>query len=214
MKMKMNCKLAIVALLSFVGFTASAQDYPVTFGVKTGVNLINMAGDITDTDTKVALQGGVTFDYAFNPAFSLISGVELTTKGAKYHGTTFNDFFEDGYHDVFVNLNMMYLQVPVYAAYKMQVAPDTKFVFQTGPYVAYGIGGKATIKDGIEKQQVNSFSTGVIKEFDFGFGVGAGVEFSHLVAKLGYEFGVINVVDSDVGRLQNRNAYLTLGYQF
>lgn len=213
--MKSIYKLSILTLLSLMGLTASAQEYPVKFGVKVGANLINMAGDITDTDTKFAIQGGVTFDYVINPAFSLISGVELSTKGAKYHGTTFNDHFGDSYYtDVFVNLNLMYLQVPVYAAYKMNVGSDTKFVFQAGPYVAYGLGGKATFKDGVDKQEVNSFSTGFIKNFDFGFGVGAGVEFGHIVTKLGYEFGVINVVDSEIGKLQNRNAYLTLGYQF
>ncbi|PXV69068.1 outer membrane protein with beta-barrel domain [Dysgonomonas alginatilytica] len=212
--MKSIYKLSILTFLSLMVLAASAQNYPVRFGVKAGANLINMAGDITDTDTKVAVQGGVTFDYAINPAFSLISGVELSTKGAKYQGTTFNDYFENAYNDVFVNINLLYLQVPVYAAYKMDVAPGTKFVFQAGPYVAYGLGGKTTIKDGVEKLEENSFSTGLVKNFDFGFGVGAGVEFDHIVTKIGYEFGVINVIDSSVGRLQNRNTYLTLGYQF
>lgn len=207
-------KFSIIILLSIMGFNAFAQDYPVTFGVKAGVNLINMVGDITDTDTKVAVQGGVTFDYAVNPAFSLISGVELTTKGSKYHGSPIVVDLDGNFSDVFVNLNLMYLQVPLYAAYKREIASCTKFVFQAGPYVAYGIGGKATIKDGIETQKINSFSTGVIKDFDFGFGLGAGVEFGKIVAKLGYEFGVINVLDADIGKLKNRNANFTLGYQF
>lgn len=205
-------KFSIIALLSLVGFNAFAQDSPVTFGVKAGVNLINMTGDISDLDYKIAVQGGVTFDYAFNPEFSLISGLELTTKGSKYHGYMTN---LDGYlSDMFVNINLMYMQLPVHAAYKMSINPNTKFVFQAGPYVAYGIAGKTTIKDGIEKQSENSFSTGRIKDFDFGFGLGAGLEFGKIVTKLGYEFGVINVMDNETGKLKNRNASLTLGYQF
>lgn len=206
-------RLSFVLLIFLMGVNVLAQDSPLTLGVKAGVNLSNMAGDINDSDSKVGFQFGVTADYAINSTFSLITGLEFTTKGLKY-----KEIYEEDYYyntrEISVTLNPIYLQIPIHAAYKIDIVPNTKIVFQAGPYVAYGIAGKATVEERYVSEKVNVFSTGGLREFDFGLGLGAGVEYGQIVAKIGYDFGVINIGDSGEGKLKNRNAFLTLGYNF
>jgi hypothetical protein len=134
-------------------------------------------------------------DYGFTPDVYLLTGLQLTTKGYKV-GTG-----EDKYTS-----NLMYLQLPVHAGYKLTVAEATKIVFHAGPYAAYGIGGKS----GDDK----SFEKGHAKRFDFGLGLGVGAEFGKIGVDLGYDFGLANVNDAGDGKVKNMNAYLSLGYKF
>ena len=196
-------KTCFIAVAILLGVNVNAQDKPLEFGVKAGVNLSNMTGDINNTDAKVGFNVGVTMDYALSPDLYLLTGLELTTKGFKY---------TEG--DAKITLNPMYLQLPVHVGYKLAVAEGTKVVFHAGPYVAYGIAGKATVKNDLGKEKENVFSTGGLKEFDFGLGIGAGLEFGKIGVGLGWDFGLVNVWDADNVKVKNMNGYLSLGYKF
>lgn len=201
--MKTMIKTCFIAVAILLGVNANAQDKPLEFGVKAGVNLSNMTGDINNTDAKVGFNVGVTMDYALSPDVYLLTGLELTTKGFKYTSSLGK-----------VTLNPMYLQLPVHVGYKLAVAEGTKVVFHAGPYVAYGIAGKATVKNDLGKEKENVFSTGGLKEFDFGLGIGAGLEFGKIGVGLGWDFGLVNVWDADNVKVKNMNGYLSLGYKF
>lgn len=195
--MKTTFKTCLVAIALLIGVNTYAQDKPVTFGVKAGMNLSNISGDIDGNKAKIGFNAGVTLDYGFTPDVYLLTGLELTTKGFKVKD-------EDG------SANLMYLQIPVHVGYKLSVVEDTKIVFHAGPYVAYGIGGKTG--DGIDK--VDSFGEDRFNTFDFGLGLGVGAEFGKIGVGLGYDFGLINIIDAGGANVKNMNAYLTLGYKF
>lgn len=192
--MKTTFKTCLVAIALLIGINTYAQDKPITFGVKAGVNLSNVSGDVDGSKAKIGFNAGVTLDYGFTPDIYLLTGLELTTKGLK----------EDG-----ASANLMYLQLPVHVGYKLSVADATKIVFHAGPYVAYGIGGKT---GGVDSFGKNRFDT-----FDFGLGLGVGAEFGKIGVGLGYDFGLVNIIDTDLiggANVKNMNAYLTLGYKF
>ncbi len=200
--MKMTFKTCLVAIALLIGINTYAQDKPITFGVKAGVNLSNVGGDIDGTDAKIGFNAGVTLDYGFTPDVYLLTGLQLTTKGFKVK-------------DLDINSNLMYLQLPVHVGYKLTVAEATKIVFHAGPYAAYGIGGKTEYSDEDGTYKPNSFSKGGYKKFDFGLGLGVGAEFGKIGVDLGYDFGLANIVDTEGdGKVRNMNAYLTLGYKF
>lgn len=194
--MKTTFKTCLVAIALLIGVNTYAQDQPITFGVKAGVNLSNLSGDVDGTDAKIGFNAGVTLDYGFTPDVYLLTGLQLTTKG-----------FKAGSGDNKFTSNLMYLQLPVHVGYKLTVAEATKIVFHAGPYAAYGIGGKT--------EGVKSFQDGAYKKFDFGVGLGVGAEFGKIGVDLGYDFGLANIVDTEGdGKVRNMNAYLTLGYKF
>jgi len=191
--------LAMTALVICTG-TVNAQEKFATFGVKAGANLSTMNGDIKKTNYVFKYQFGLTADLAFTENFYLITGLELQTKGTKSkpHGSSDTKF------------NPMYLQIPVHAAYKFNVADNTKLVFEAGPYVAYGISGKMKT-DG---SKVNIFGDDRFKRFDMGAGAAVGVEVSKFVIKTGYDFGILDVCKIDGVKARNHGGYVTVGYQF
>lgn len=198
-KLLSTCVLAMTALVICTG-TVNAQEKFLTLGVKAGGNLSSMNGDIKKTDYVFKYQAGITADLAFTENWYLITGLELQTKGTKSkpHGSAD------------VKYNPMYLQIPVHAAYKLEVADNTKLVFEAGPYVAYGISGKMKS----EGRKVNIFGDDRFKRFDMGAGASFGVEISKFVIKTGYDFGIIDIAKADGVKARNHGGYVTVGYHF
>lgn len=194
--MKTTFKACLVTIALLIGANTYAQDKPLIFGVKAGMNLSNISGDVSDSKAKIGFNAGITLDYGFTPDIYLLTGLELTTKGFKEDGDA--------------SSNLMYLQLPVHVGYKLSVIDATKIVFHAGPYVAYGIGGKTGMGD----TKVDSFGEYRFDAFDFGLGLGVGAEFGKIGVGLGYDFGLINIIDLGGANVKNMNAYLTVGYKF
>lgn len=203
-------KILFTALVLVFGLNAMAQESPLSFGVKAGVNLSNVDMKFYEStfDAKIGFQVGVTLDYALTPDFYLQSGLLFTTKGAKENGTDGNGV------KVPATINPMYLELPVMAAYKLVVSDGMKVVFNAGPYLAYGVAGKVTVKEDRIDVSTNIFQKDGFKRFDFGVGGGVGFEFGEITANLGYELGLANIADSKGANAKNRNAFLAVGYKF
>ena len=201
--------MLVVAMLAMVT-VASAQ---MNLGVKGGVNMSNFYGDeLDDNNVKIGFHVGLAadIDFAYNSAIQ--TGLYFTTKGSKY-STSFGEVSGD------LTVNPMYLQLPVHYAYKIDVSPGTRVVLHAGPYAAYGVGGKskfsASVGDMSGEEESNVFGDdGFLKRFDAGLGLGVGAEFGPLLLDLGWDMGLVNIVDSSEGDLKNQNAYLSVGYKF
>ena len=205
-KMRMMLVVAMLAMVTAV----SAQ---MNLGIKGGVNMSNFYGEeLDDQNMKIGFHVGLAadFDFAYNSAIQ--TGLYFTTKGAKY-SSTFGDVSGE------FTVNPMYLQLPVHYAYKLDVTPGTRIVFHGGPYAAYGVGGKskfsASVGDLSGEGEADVFGDdGFLKRFDAGLGLGVGAELGPILLDLGWDMGLINIVDSEDGDLKNQNAYLSIGYRF
>lgn len=213
--MKKFYTLGLALCMSFIGLSASAQDSPLTWGVKAGVNLSNSSMDVggLDKKAKIGFKIGVTADYAITNDFYLQSGLSFTTKGGKIEAKVLTE-------KATISINQLYLQLPIMAAYKLEVSPGTKIVINAGPYLAYGIGGKIKIDgtSGVDLsdlpfREMDTFDDNGLKKFDFGLGAGVGAEFGSIVVGLNYELGLTNI-SGGTSDYKNRNASLTLGYRF
>lgn len=197
----MNTKRLVLVLVIFaVAASVSAQ---VSLGIKGGVNLSNVYGkDVSGNNAKIGFHAGILADFDFSYNSAIQSGIFFTTKGFKGEGNE--------------KVNSMYLQLPVHYAYKLDVSPGTRIVFHGGPYVAYGIGGKIT-----NGGEMDTFGNeGIFKRFDAGLGIGVGAEFGPMLLDLGWDFGLLDIVNEDLfgefdlGSVKNMNAYLSIGYKF
>ena len=92
------------------------------------MNISNYTGD-ADLNAKIGFKLGGGFEYAFDNTWSLQPSLFLSTKGAK-----------DGN-----SINAMYLELPVMAAARFNVADNTNIVVNAGPYLACGIAGKTKL---------------------------------------------------------------------
>jgi hypothetical protein len=203
MKSIFQATLVVIALL--LALNSNAQDKPLIFGVKAGLNLSNITGDIENNKAIIGFRAGVSVDYAFLQDLYLLTGLNYSKQGTKLG--------EIGGEPV--KLNLSYLQLPVHIGYKLEVAEGSRLVFHAGPYAGYAVGGNWKVGSA----SIGAFSAeaeselGKLKRFDFGLGLGAGVEFGKFGVDLGWDFGLAKVNDSN-GSTKNANAYLAVGYKF
>ncbi len=195
-------RLSLVVAMLAVVTVASAQ---LGLGIKGGMNMSNFYGsEAADTDMTIGFHIGLSADYNFARNMAVQSGLYFTTKGAKMEASLFGV-------NASYTMTPMYLQVPVHFAYKLDVMPGTRIVFHAGPYLAYGVAGKNTVKvEGASES--DDFFTDGINRFDAGFGLGVGAEFGKFLVDLGWDMGMVNLqekIDS-----KNQNAYLSVGYRF
>ena len=202
-KMRLTAVIAMLAIVTAV----SAQ---VSLGIKGGVNMSNLVYDdeVDDKNTKIGFNIGLAADIDFALNVGLQTGLFFSTKGFK----TDNGFTGAEYSE-----NLMYLQLPVHLAYKVDVTPGTRVVLHAGPYAAYGVGGSRD-RDGnlVDISVDNIFGDGTYqyKPFDAGLGLGVGAEMGAFLIDLGWDMGLINISNRDNGNVKNQNAYLSVGYKF
>lgn len=199
--MKIISKVILAFALLLVATTIEAQNMPVRIGLKGGLSISDIGGDVDDTDVRFGGIIGATADFRLNSNWYILGALELTTKGAEvdydWYGGARN-----------VKINAVYLQTPVHIGYKFRVGKGISVMPHAGTYFALGMGGKT--KWGGNK---NDTFTDVLERFDFGLGTGGSVEFSNnIVLDLKYDFSLLDV--GSHAELRNSVLYLTAGYKF
>lgn len=229
--MKRNYKTYILIFALLFGISVSAQDSRFRFGVKTGINMSNATIDNKEADPKIKIghQVGLTVDYALSQSWLIQTGLTFTTKGCKIDDFMANRVIGGDGRNETHTFDQMYLQLPLYAAYRIDVTYNFGFVIGAGPYLAYGIGGKTKYKlhegqfgDGSTEIKFDSFGEAKdhfeqLKKLDFGVGFNVDSEFGKIVIGIGYEYGILNISAYEYYKkmkYHNHNATLTLGYKF
>ena len=217
-------KKFFVVLVALV-VTASIAHAQLNFGVRAGFNLTNMAtkfdgkSENDDVKFKPGFQIGAVVDYALTDAISLQPGILFAQQGSKYE--------KDKYKEV-TNLN--YIQVPINVQYKLDLG-GMNLILQAGPYIGFGLGGKEKVT--VDGKKVSdkeyeeetgrkpdiSFGSGKddhLSAFDFGIGLGAGLQFGAIQAGVGYNLGLANIAHKDAEKttIKNSGIAITLTYVF
>ena len=192
---------AALAALTVGAVQLNAQDKPATLGVRAGANLSSFGGDPKDAKYTFKYRVGITADIALGDNLYLLTGLDLQTKGAKFKGA----------ESAKLKYNPMYLQLPATIGYKLEIGADTRLVFNVGPYIALGLGGKS---NGGGEESEKLFKDKVLKRLDYGATGGVGIEFGMLSVSAGYDLGLGNVSDVKGFKVNNRNAYLIVGVKF
>ena len=180
--MKKSVLFVLFALISVAGFSQITG-----WNAKVGMNFSNYTGDL-DLNAKVGFKLGGGFEYAFNDTWSLQPSLFLTSKGAKKDGNS---------------INAMYLELPVMAAARFNVADNTNLVVNAGP--KFDLGNDT-------ERKVDTFGDDALKRFDAGLGVGVALEFGKIIAGLEGQFGLVDV--QKVGNPKNMNFSIVVGYKF
>lgn len=194
--MKKSIILVLFALITTASF---AQ---ISWNVKAGMNVSSWTSD--GSKAKVGFKAGAGMEYAITEMWSIQPSLFFTTKGSKINSNLLE-----------VNMNQMYLELPIMAAARFYVGDYTSIVVSAGPYVAYGIGGKTKTKLGdIPEVSVNTFGDYGAKRFDTGLGVGVAGEFGRIILGVEGQLGLIKVADVGNASPKNLNLSITLGYKF
>ncbi|MFT3992787.1 MAG: porin family protein [Dysgonomonas sp.] len=221
--MRSILKMSLVILAAILAINVQAQDNPLSFGVKGGFNISRLGGDIDNSKFKVALQAGLVIEYELSTNLYGLSGIEISSKGAKV----------DAADGVDLNFSPLYIQLPFHAGYRFDLPKGMKGFVHAGPYIAVGVSGsyKQTIDTDLMKQKSDDdfFGAYQFRRFDFGAGIGVGVELNKTIFTLGYDQGIVNIANAKGGKLvfdegfsiskenptvRTQNIYLTVGYRF
>lgn len=187
-----------------------------TFGIRGGINFFNITGKdengdkITGNKLTPGFNAGINVEINLAPDFYFKPELLYTTKGTKN---------TDGSNDNDVTLNLNYLELPLNLLYKAPVGTGS-VLLGFGPYVAYGLGGKA--KGGGESVDVkfkNNPGTAdaiYFKPFDAGANLLAGYAFTPKIsAQINAQLGLANTYPykSDT-KSHNTGFGLSLDYRF
>jgi hypothetical protein len=203
-----NClKSSLTIFLAFVFISLQGQ---VKFGPKAGVNLSTMtlksSGISIDPTILVGFHVGLISEISITDNLVLQPGVFYSTKGSKYKISYLQQSYES-------SIAPSYIDIPINLNYYFG-AGKTKIAFFAGPYVAYGIGGKAK-SDG-ESADISFGSTedNDMKPLDFGINIGAGVNLNGLLISAQYGLGLANLVptSSSDAEMKNRAIGISITY--
>lgn len=189
----------MMVVFALTTLTMSAQE-DSKFMVKAGLGISNLVGSQTDGDkARIAYKIGVSYDLALTENFSVIPGLELSL----------HNFKEDGIDGT---INMTYLQLPIFAAYKFPISESMKLAIKVGPYVSYGLFGSDIEFTNSKRTKINVFDSDMFDRFDVGGIAGLSLEMEQLM--VGFEFSRgFKKLNSNV-KAFNQVYGIVLGYKF
>jgi long-subunit fatty acid transport protein len=198
-------KVVLTAAAVFAFGFANAQD--VKFGVKGGLNVATLTGDIENASSKVGFHVGGFAEIKVSDKFAVQPELLFSTQGFK------REYMEDfGGEDVSVEqkTNLSYINIPVMAKY--YVADG--FSLEAGPQIGFLTSAKNKFEAEGEKEEEDAKDE--FKSVDFGLNFGAGYDFTeNLSAGLRYNLGLSNIAkDSGDFKVKNSVFSVSLGYKF
>lgn len=217
--------LTSLILIVFTALSVVAQsNYPskTSFAVLGGLNFQNLngknaIGNQLDNDLMLGYHAGMNVQIPVAPEFYLQPGLMLSTKGAK------NTELAD-------KLSLSYIEMPINFVYKALLG-NGHFMLGFGPYLAYGLGGKATWESGsgtaeydVKFKKENSSgiaNTLYFRPFDAGGNIFAGYELpGGLFFQFNTQLGMLNINwdyelnPNDQSVVKNTGFGLSAGYRF
>ncbi len=216
-------KLTTVLLVSLLAISSTkAQTY-----VQAGLNLANITstnnGQTQDNKWLPTFNVGIMSRFGISKTFDLESGLLFTGKGAKAEFTSGSDYVK-------VKFNPLYIELPLNAVVKIPLSANAKqnIFFHAGPYVAVGVAGKSTTdvslagvtshtsssikfnNDDPTTSQQEGAAYDRLKRFDYGFNLGGGFDFSKLLLRANYGFGLAKINSTQTNNTSNdRNKFRT-----
>ncbi|WP_301707816.1 porin family protein [uncultured Duncaniella sp.] len=204
-------RVLFLLVVAFVAMSASAQ---ITWNTKGGIGLAHCWGDAEGLSGHFVGKIGAGIEKPLTSNWSLMPSLEVAWKGAE-------EKFSDKGFEYKGTLDLFYIQVPVVAAYRVNINDDWNCALKAGPYLAYAISGK--IKGGYEGESFDEdfFSSNDEgpsgRRFDAGLDFGVDFEYHRFVFGVEYELGFISIqkkFEDIVGSIRNAAFYATVGFKF
>lgn len=224
MKTRKISLILIFALMVSMAMAQTGEMGRTSFAILGGVNFQNLNGEDNsgkklENDLLIGYHAGVNIQIPVAPEFYFQPGLMFSTKGAESVSVLTPTY------------KLSYVELPLNFVYKGQVG-NGYFMVGVGPYVAYGIGGKAIYEVGSVKSESDvTFKNEVVlgdplmavyvKPFDAGGNIFFGYELAGgLFMQLNAQLGMLDIKPDhylnpdDSSTLKNTGYGVSLGYRF
>ena len=197
--------ILILCLGLFFSVNIDAQS---RWGIKAGVNLSEIntkvrAYKVDGTNVRFGFHAGLMFEYDIIPAFVLQHELLFIQNGTSTDA-------EAGEYNRKNTTTINQLQLPINLKYNLGL-DNLRLFITTGPYIGYGLSAKREISG--ENTSVDLYNEN-LKRFDFGVGIGAGINLRHFIFGINYQHGIINLSKIYDIKYKMRTLQLSLGYLF
>ena len=217
-----NTTIFLIITLVMISFSAYSQTNGPSFGLRAGVNLQTFngkdsEGDPLEMDMVPRFHVGAVVNIPFAPDFYFQPGLLFTTKGAKSDNLLGLDMS--------VEYNISYIELPLNIVFKPALG-NGHFVLGFGPYLAYGIAGKAKFKIGnvstddkiVFTNDSNASDWKYFKALDYGGNLFFGYEMNNGISlQINTQLGLAKInADKPDNNSEFRNTGfgISLGYNF
>ncbi len=183
-------KMIMIAAMVLATLTASAQQSTGSWSItpKAGINLSNLAGDISNNSIRIGFAAGAEAMYQVSPLIGLSAGLLYSMQGCEGNNN--------------VTLKYDFLNIPVLANF--YVAPNFALKIGIQPAIVASAKYKADKNEADVKDNMQSIT--------FDVPIGASYEISNFVIDARYNLGLAKVNKSD-GSIRNSVIQLTVGYK-
>jgi len=211
LKINIMKKLFLITVILCLATTfTNAQ---VRFGVKAGANFSNLyvskhkEGINADQyNGRFSYHFGGVMEYSVSRMFSIQPELLYMNQGANLKKE--NSF---GMKDGHITLNSLQLPVNLKASFDLG---NKKLFVYGGPYISYNIYAKAKGKIDGKTHDVELLSkNSELKRFDYGFGIGVGMEINKFTLTLGNQIGHQDINKGN-GKMKTGSLTLSAGYFF
>ena len=188
-KLRMK-KIIMIAALMLTTLTASAQQATGSWSItpKAGINLSNLAGDISNNSIRIGFAAGAEAMYQVSPLIGISAGLLYSMQGCEGNNN--------------VTLKYDFLNIPVLANF--YVAPNFALKIGLQPAIVASAKYKADKNEADVKDNMQSIT--------FDVPIGASYEISNFVIDARYNLGLAKTNKSD-GSIRNSVIQLTVGYK-
>ncbi len=198
--MAMFCSVSSFSQVSAGEF--SVDETSVYYGVRLGLNVSSISGDLNTLSSKAGLNIGGVIGLRISDTTPLFieSGLYYTQLGSKNKRD---------------EINLNYLELPVLIKAGFQLENNIAILPFLGPTFGLGIAGKTK---GYDDKNVfyseSSFGKNKYLRPDAGIKFGCGAEWNMIYLELGYRFGIANIWDSDEFAQHNNTFFANIGVNF
>ncbi|GGD29732.1 porin family protein [Flavobacterium orientale] len=213
--------LSVVALMAFG--LSNAQE--VSYGVKGGLNLSNLTGDVEDSKSLFGAHVGAFAEIKITDKFSVQPELLFSMQGAKQEFTYFESF--EGFtieETEQTTIKLGYLNLPIMAKFYA----TENFSLEAGPQIGFLLSAKVDFEytyretfEGVTEVETESGSVDIkdeVKSIDFGFGFGAAYKFTeNLSVGARYTLGLSSIAKDFEGEsadIKNNVLQVSIGYKF
>lgn len=137
----MNSRKLFLMWMAFIGMmtigTAQAQ---VALQVRAGVGMSKLQG-LSLMENRLSYKVGLAVDIPVSGPWAVQPALYFVQKGTNFKGNYGNEQIVP----VTLDNRLSYFELPVYAAFKIDLGSESQVALKAGPYVAWGIVGKAHV---------------------------------------------------------------------
>ena len=230
----MKKRISLILVMALGSLFSQAQQTVknsggTSFGLRAGVNFQNITGKDEDgnkleNDLLTGFNIGINAEIPLAPQFYFQPGLLFTTKGAKSEDLILGQTIKG-------KINISYVEMPLNFLYKPMLGQG-RLLMGFGPYVALGVGGKATYEGGgsslsedIEFKKTVKLSDPddvfYVRPMDAGANLLFGYQFANKVSiQLNAQLGLTKInpeyegASNDRTDAKNTGFGVSLGYRF